>query len=71
MVIVGGMGNIWGSLFGAIVMTLLSEALAVVGKYNIIAFGLILVLVLIFVPEGLVVRAVSFYHQRKARSMAA
>jgi len=71
MVIVGGMGNIWGSLFGAIVMTLLSEALAVVGKYNIIAFGLILVLVLLFIPEGLVVRAVSAYHRRKARLIAA
>ncbi len=64
MVIVGGMGSIWGSLFGSIVMTLLSEALAVVGRYNIIAFGFILVLVLIFVPEGLVVRAVNVYHRR-------
>jgi branched-chain amino acid transport system permease protein len=68
MVIVGGMGSIWGSLFGSIAMTLLSEALAVVGKYNIIAFGLILVLVLIFVPEGLVVRAVRFYQQRRVKS---
>jgi branched-chain amino acid transport system permease protein len=68
MVIVGGMGSIWGSIFGSIALTLLSEALAVVGKYNIIAFGLVLVLVLLFVPEGLVVRAFTMYQQRKARA---
>ena len=54
MVIVGGMGSVWGSLFGAVFLTLLSEVLHVVEKFNVVALGLILMLVMIFFPEGLI-----------------
>jgi branched-chain amino acid transport system permease protein len=47
MVIVGGMGSLWGSLFGAGVLTLISEALHVAKQYHIIAYGTFLCIVLI------------------------
>jgi len=54
MVIVGGVGSIWGSLFGATLLVLLSEALHVMEKFNVVAQGLILMFVMIFFPEGLI-----------------
>jgi branched-chain amino acid transport system permease protein len=54
MVIVGGLGRVWGALFGAALLTILSEFLHVVEKFNVVALGLILMLVMIFFPEGLI-----------------
>ncbi len=54
MVIVGGIGSVWGSLFGATLLILLSEVLHVIEKFNVVALGLILMLVMIFFPEGLI-----------------
>jgi branched-chain amino acid transport system permease protein len=51
MVIVGGIGSIWGSFWAAL-LVLLSEALHVVEKFNVVAQGLILMLVMIFFPGG-------------------
>ncbi len=54
MVLVGGMGSIWGSVFGALLLTLLPEFLHAVKEYNVLVYGLILTLVLVFFPHGLV-----------------
>jgi branched-chain amino acid transport system permease protein len=54
MVVVGGMASIWGSLLGAAVLTVLPELLIVFHDYEIIIFGAILMVVMIFLPRGLV-----------------
>ena len=69
MVILGGMGNIWGVIFGACFLAYLDrEGLANVGawfsththrqidvpKYEFGIFGLILVITMLFRPEGLI-----------------
>jgi branched-chain amino acid transport system permease protein len=53
MVLVGGMGSLWGSVFGAIFLTLLPEILHGVKEYNVLVYGFILMAVLMFFPEGL------------------
>jgi branched-chain amino acid transport system permease protein len=53
MVIIGGLGKIWGALFGAALLTLLSETLHVMEKFNVVVMGLILILVMMFFPSGL------------------
>lgn len=53
MVLVGGMGSLWGSAFGAILLTLLPEVLHAAKEYNVLIYGLILMIVLIFFPQGL------------------
>jgi branched-chain amino acid transport system permease protein len=53
MVVVGGMASIWGAVFGAATLTLLPEVLAVFHDYDIVIFGLILMVVMIFLPQGL------------------
>ncbi|MEW6347594.1 MAG: branched-chain amino acid ABC transporter ATP-binding protein/permease [Thermodesulfobacteriota bacterium] len=55
MVIVGGMGNIWGVLAGAALLTCLPNLLHFFDEYKDICYGLILVGILVFLPEGLVV----------------
>ncbi len=53
MVLVGGMGSIWGSVFGAILLSLLPEVLHGVREYNVLVYGFILMAVLMFFPKGL------------------
>lgn len=65
MVIVGGIGSIWGSLFGAALLVLLSEALHVVEKFNVVAQGLILMLVMIFFPGGLIPGILNHFSRQK------
>jgi len=54
MVVVGGMASIWGSVFGAVLLSLLPEALADFEGFETIAFGVILVATMIFLPRGIV-----------------
>ena len=52
MVLVGGMGSLWGSVFGALLLTILPEALHAVKEYNVLVYGLTLMVVLVFFPHG-------------------
>ena len=54
MVVVGGMGSIWGTLFGTALITLLPEWIEALDTYKDIIHGLVLVLILLFLPQGLV-----------------
>lgn len=53
MVVIGGMASIWGSLFGASVITLLPEWLHIFSDYEMTVYGLVLMVVMIFLPRGL------------------
>jgi len=54
MVVLGGMASIWGSLLGAGVLTVLPELLTVFHDFEVVIFGAILMVVMIFLPRGLV-----------------
>jgi branched-chain amino acid transport system permease protein len=54
MVIIGGLASIYGSLLGAALLTLLPEILRAFQDYDIIVYGLLLVLMTMFMPGGLV-----------------
>ena len=54
MAVIGGLASIWGAIFGAGTITILSEELLVrLTQLAPVAYGLILVLVMIFMPQGL------------------
>jgi len=62
MVVVGGMASVWGAVVGAAAITFLFEWLTDLGQQypafqdmHGIAYGLILVLVMVFMPSGLTV----------------
>ncbi|MCA6107019.1 branched-chain amino acid ABC transporter permease [Bradyrhizobium cenepequi] len=54
MVIVGGMASIPGSLVGAALLTLLPQVLSTFEDGETIVFGIILIVTMIFMPNGLV-----------------
>lgn len=54
MVIIGGLGSIYGSLLGAAILTLLPELLRAFQDYDIVIYGLILILITMYMPGGLI-----------------
>ncbi len=54
MVVFGGRFSLWGALLGTVVLTILPESLRVIKDYDILVYGVVLLLVMIFLPRGLV-----------------
>jgi branched-chain amino acid transport system permease protein len=65
MVYVGGMGSIYGAVGGAVLLTLLTELLRDFGEWRLLIYSLILILILFFLPGGLIAPV-----WRKLRGMA-
>ncbi|MBW1988215.1 MAG: branched-chain amino acid ABC transporter permease [Deltaproteobacteria bacterium] len=71
MVVIGGMASIWGSLFGAGLLTLLPEWLHVFSEYEVMIYGLVLVVVMIFFPQGLTRGVLDAYERARRRKTGA
>ena len=54
VVVLGGMGSILGVIVGAFILILLPEYLRFLSEYRILAFGAILVVMMVFRPGGIV-----------------
>jgi branched-chain amino acid transport system permease protein len=55
MVVVGGMQSIWGALLGTVLMTFIgNEWLQIFADYEILVYGAVLLVVALFLPQGLV-----------------
>lgn len=54
IVVLGGMGSIVGVILGALVLILLPEYLRALSEYRMLAFGAILVAMMVFRPQGLI-----------------
>jgi branched-chain amino acid transport system permease protein len=52
-VVLGGVNNMWGAVLGATVMTLLPEYFRVLADWRPSVFGLAILLMLVFKPQGL------------------
>lgn len=53
MAVLGGVGSVLGAIFGAGILTLLPQALTVFAEYEQLLLGLVMMLVMIFLREGL------------------
>ncbi|MBV6272675.1 branched-chain amino acid ABC transporter permease [Alcaligenaceae bacterium CGII-47] len=53
MAFVGGIGNLYGSILGAFAITILEEYAQAFGQYNVLVYGVLLALVILFLPKGL------------------
>lgn len=53
MVVVGGMGHLWGGLLGAALLTVLPEMLSYFEDYDMLIYGGILLVMVMFLPGGL------------------
>jgi branched-chain amino acid transport system permease protein len=53
-IVLGGMGTVLGVLVGSTLLNLLPEKLRFVADYRLLLFGLLLIIMMRFRPEGLV-----------------
>ena len=53
MIVVGGIGRIWGPILGAVLLMLADEAFKEFSDYRNIGLGLIMALFVLALPEGL------------------
>lgn len=67
MVAVGGMQNVWGAVVGAIIMTVLPESLRLFQDHDILVYGLILLIMMMFMPNGIVGLIHAISQPRKER----
>jgi branched-chain amino acid transport system permease protein len=54
MVVVGGMASVFGSIVGAVILTMLPQLLSTFEGWETVVYGVILTLTMIFLPKGLV-----------------
>jgi branched-chain amino acid transport system permease protein len=61
--VLGGMGTLTGPVIGALILTPLSEALRGFGQLRVVLYSLILLIVILYKPEGLMNYFERKYHQ--------
>jgi len=68
IVVLGGMGSIIGVIIGAMVLILLPEYLRFLSEYRMLAFGAILVCMMVFRPQGIIASVRRTYTYKKQDS---
>jgi branched-chain amino acid transport system permease protein len=53
MVVVGGTRSIWGSVVGAVLLTVLPEYLRVMKDYDVLVYGAIVIVAVMWAPSGI------------------
>ncbi len=61
IVLLGGMGSPWGTVFAAAIVVILPEKLQAIQEYRFLLFSVVVMAILLFRPEGLLPRAVRRY----------
>ena len=62
IVVLGGMGSIVGVVIGAFILILLPEYLRPLAEYRMLAFGGLMVIMMVFRPQGLITNVRRKYH---------
>lgn len=65
MVVLGGMASTFGAVLGATLLTLLPQLLGGLAGYEMVLFGLVLMLTMMFLPKGLVPSVAHLIRRRK------
>ena len=68
MVVLGGMGSIVGVVIAALVLNLLPEYLRAFEDYRMLVFGAVMVIMMLFRPQGLVSNVRKTYAYRKGKA---
>ncbi|RZL95262.1 MAG: branched-chain amino acid ABC transporter permease [Variovorax sp.] len=71
MVVLGGRTTVWGALVGAIVLTSLPELFRVFAEYRNVVQGILLMLVIVYLPRGVADTLIALARDRRLRRAAA
>jgi branched-chain amino acid transport system permease protein len=53
MVVLGGIGHVWGGIIGAVLVTIIFDLTRDYYEYQMLTFGLVIVLIVMFMPTGI------------------
>ncbi len=71
VVVIGGMGSIRGVIAGSIILILVPEYLRNFAEFRMLLFGAIMVLVMVFRPQGLISAKRKIYHYKVSNTASA
>lgn len=61
IVLLGGMGSLWGTILAAGLVVLLPEKLQVIQEYRFLIYAVVMILILLFRPQGILPRGLRAY----------
>jgi branched-chain amino acid transport system permease protein len=67
MTMVGGMGSLTGSLVGGLALPILQEYLRVIKNWQLVVYGIAIMVVVIFMPGGVIELTARLRRSRKIR----
>src|SRR4029079_12311140 len=67
MVVLGGRTTVWGALVGAAVLTSLPELFRVFADYRNVVQGILLMLVIVYLPRGVADTVIARWRDRRRR----
>jgi branched-chain amino acid transport system permease protein len=70
MVVLGGRTTVWGALVGAVVLTSLPELFRVFADYRNVVQGILLMLVIVYLPRGVADTLIARWRDRRLRRSA-
>jgi len=70
MVVLGGLGRVYGAIIGAVILTALPQFLTAFEDYETLVFGGIIILVMIFMPKGIASLWDTLTQKKKESSLA-
>lgn len=71
MILLGGVCTDWGSVVGAVAVVLLKEVLGYAEQYQLLAYGIILLVFILFLPRGIVGESKRYIEHLKGRKESA
>jgi len=71
MLMIGGMGSLPGSVVGTVLLLVLNEYLRVFERWQLVGYGLAIILIVLFLPGGTIelVRRFNLYRQRRSAGL--
>jgi branched-chain amino acid transport system permease protein len=69
MIVVGGLGSIEGSILGAILITVALEAFRSLSEFRLVGFSVLLILVMLYRPQGLL-GSLGLFHAKRRPAVA-
>ncbi|MEN9552844.1 MAG: hypothetical protein RLY24_439, partial [Actinomycetota bacterium] len=70
-VVLGGSGNMYGAILGGVLVAYVPERLRNFADKRVFVFGVVLVLMMVFRPEGILPKRVGDEHKKRSRSAEA
>ena len=64
--VIGGTGSVWGPVAGTVLMTIAGELLRELHHYESLVFGAVLILTMLWAPDGLVALPGKLARRRRA-----